>query len=188
MSAYGLSYSNYNTIIVVLLPTIAFILNVLTFVGAKRLGLHADMKKELKLIRTTLIITFVDVLFITCPNIVIGGSYNKYWTMPGATTLYLYVFFCCNSAINLFVYICLKRDFRNHLLMALSIGALRSHLKLTNEVTPTPFKRASIRVAPTTASNVTSPTARAITNVSTGNWVLIWSLLASTVYSLLCLA
>jgi hypothetical protein len=151
MSSYGLRYSNYNSAIVIIFPVFAFILNIFTYTGARRLRTHADMKKELKLVLITLIITFVDVLLIACPNIVLFLSYNKYLSISGANLAYLYVFFCCNSAINLFVYIFLKRDFRNHLLMIISRGILRPFLKTTNEISMT---RPTRRVVPSNGSSL----------------------------------
>jgi hypothetical protein len=140
MYAYGLHYSNYNSIIVILFPVFALVLNIFTYIGAKRLGEHSDMKKELKLILITLIITSVDVTMIAVPNIMLTLAYNNLFT-PGMWFGYLYVCFCCNSIVNLFVYICLKRDFRNHLLMSISFGRLRNYLNITTDKIVRPTQR-----------------------------------------------
>jgi hypothetical protein len=152
MFAYGLHYSNYNSSIVILLPVFALILNIFTYIGAKRLGIHADMKKELKLILITLIITSVDVTMITVPNIIQALSYNKVFT-SGSWFSYLFICYCCNSIVNLFVYICLKRDFRNHLLMSISFGRLKNYLNIPTDKIVRPTQRIA-RVAPSKRSGI----------------------------------
>jgi hypothetical protein len=130
-TTYGLKYSNYNSTIVVFFPVIAFILNVFTYIGARRVGARTDMKKELNRILVTLIITFVDVLLIAIPNFVNVLAYNG--VIPqNAFLAYFYVFFGCNSVINLIVYIIFKQDFRDHV-MSVSLGGLKVFLKVVKE-------------------------------------------------------
>lgn len=134
LSAYGLNYSNYNSAVVILLPVFALILNIFTYIGAQRRGSQASMRKEINLVLITMIVTFVDVLLIACPNIILLGVYNKFWFVPSALVAYVYVIFCCNSAINLFVYIFLKDDFRNQFLLFISFGTLRVDRTRVKEV------------------------------------------------------
>uniref|UniRef100_A0A914V974 G-protein coupled receptors family 1 profile domain-containing protein n=1 Tax=Plectus sambesii TaxID=2011161 RepID=A0A914V974_9BILA len=133
----GRLYGTFNYILIVPLPCVALVLNILAYVGAKRLSVSTNMERELKKVLVSLVIASLAVLLSALPNIMIWGQ-GIFWNIPGLG--YMYIGFCCNSAVDLFAFFFLKEDFRNRLLSLISHGYINRRFNL-HEVTETNAKR-----------------------------------------------
>uniref|UniRef100_A0A914VUD1 G-protein coupled receptors family 1 profile domain-containing protein n=1 Tax=Plectus sambesii TaxID=2011161 RepID=A0A914VUD1_9BILA len=119
----GRPYSNYNYVIVIGLPIVALILNIITFIRAKRSMIQSRMQREWHRVQLTLAVCTCSVALIAIPNFLLWG-YGRYWDL--AIMPYLFIAFCCYSGVNLLVYFIMKKDFRYQLLMLLSFGWIKT--------------------------------------------------------------
>uniref|UniRef100_A0A914X1Y8 G-protein coupled receptors family 1 profile domain-containing protein n=1 Tax=Plectus sambesii TaxID=2011161 RepID=A0A914X1Y8_9BILA len=121
LNTTGRLYSDYNSIVIIGFPIFALILNIMTFVGAKKSISNASTLAEWHKVLLTLTICTCSVLLIAVPNFLLWG-YRRYWSpvfMP-----YLFIAFCCYSTINLFVYFIMKADFRRQLIFMLTLSII----------------------------------------------------------------
>uniref|UniRef100_A0A914WCU6 G-protein coupled receptors family 1 profile domain-containing protein n=1 Tax=Plectus sambesii TaxID=2011161 RepID=A0A914WCU6_9BILA len=138
INSTGRLYGTFNYILIVLLPFVALLLNIIAYVGAKSRSVSTNMKRELKKVLVSLVIAALAVILGALPNIILWGS-GVYWKIPSFGG-YLYIGFCCNSAIDLFAFFFLKEDFRNRFLSLISYGYLNRYFNLP-KVTVTNARR-----------------------------------------------
>uniref|UniRef100_A0A914WWZ2 G-protein coupled receptors family 1 profile domain-containing protein n=1 Tax=Plectus sambesii TaxID=2011161 RepID=A0A914WWZ2_9BILA len=137
INSTGRLYGTFNNCLIVPLPFFALILNIIAYVGAKRLSVSTNMERELKKVLVSLVLAALAVVLSVVPNILLWGA-GVYWNVPNLG--YMYIGFCCNSAVDLFAFFFLKEDFRNRLLSILSYGYLKRYFNL-HEETETNVKR-----------------------------------------------
>uniref|UniRef100_A0A914WT64 Uncharacterized protein n=1 Tax=Plectus sambesii TaxID=2011161 RepID=A0A914WT64_9BILA len=89
------------------------------------------MRRELNKVFASLVIAAIAVVLSTVPNFILWGQ-GIYWAVSGINISLLYIGFCCNSAVDLFVFAYLKVDFRNRLLSMISYGYLNRYFKLSD--------------------------------------------------------
>jgi hypothetical protein len=126
-NAFDKYYTTWNYIVTVFGHSIAFLLNASAFLTAKsksRLissGLSATMRKEITLVRLMLGLAGFSVLLISIPNIILWGQ-SWVWSVGTNTLGFIYVSFCCSSAINIIIYTLFNKDFRTRLVYFTTCG------------------------------------------------------------------
>uniref|UniRef100_A0A914V6L1 G-protein coupled receptors family 1 profile domain-containing protein n=1 Tax=Plectus sambesii TaxID=2011161 RepID=A0A914V6L1_9BILA len=121
-------YGTFNYILIVALPFVALLLNITAYIGAKRLNVSTNMERELKKVLVSLVLAALAVVLSAVPNVILWGQ-GIFWTIPSFSG-YLYIGFCCNSAVDLFAFFFMKEDFRNRLLSLISYGYLNRYFKV----------------------------------------------------------
>uniref|UniRef100_A0A914WIE6 G-protein coupled receptors family 1 profile domain-containing protein n=1 Tax=Plectus sambesii TaxID=2011161 RepID=A0A914WIE6_9BILA len=137
INSTGRLYGTFNYILIVLLPFVALLLNIIAYVGAKSRSVSTNMKRELKKVLVSLVIAALAVALSALPNVVLWGQ-GVFWN--SAIVPYMYIGFGCNSAVDLFAFFFLKKDFRYRLLSFISYGYLNRYFNL-HEVTMTNARR-----------------------------------------------
>uniref|UniRef100_A0A914W9D1 G-protein coupled receptors family 1 profile domain-containing protein n=1 Tax=Plectus sambesii TaxID=2011161 RepID=A0A914W9D1_9BILA len=133
----GRLYGTLNYFFIVLLPFFALLLNITAYVGAKRRSVSTNMERELKKVLVSLVLAALAVILSALPNILLWGQ-GVFWNVP--ILAYMYIGFCCNSAVDLFAFFFMKKDFRHRLLSFISNGYLNRYFNLP-EVTETKVRR-----------------------------------------------
>uniref|UniRef100_A0A914V889 G-protein coupled receptors family 1 profile domain-containing protein n=1 Tax=Plectus sambesii TaxID=2011161 RepID=A0A914V889_9BILA len=129
--ATGRLYGTFNNFFIVLLPFIALLLNTMAYIGAKRLSVSTNMERELKKVLVSLMLAALAVVLSALPNIIIWGQ-GVYWNVVIAP--YMNMAFCSNSAVNLFAFFFMRKDFRYRLLSFISFGYLNRYFKLSEVI------------------------------------------------------
>uniref|UniRef100_A0A914WX29 G-protein coupled receptors family 1 profile domain-containing protein n=1 Tax=Plectus sambesii TaxID=2011161 RepID=A0A914WX29_9BILA len=133
----GRPYGTFNYSLIVPLPFVALLLNIIAYIGAKRLIVSANNERELKKVLVSFVLAALAVVLSALPNVILWGQ-GVYWNV--AIVPYMYIGFCCNSAVDLFAFFFLKRDFRHRLLSLISCGYLNRYFKVP-AVTETKVRR-----------------------------------------------
>uniref|UniRef100_A0A914WWY8 G-protein coupled receptors family 1 profile domain-containing protein n=1 Tax=Plectus sambesii TaxID=2011161 RepID=A0A914WWY8_9BILA len=141
----GRIYGTFNYILIMPLPCVALVLNIIAYSGAKRLSMSTSMERELNKVLVSLVIAALAVILSVVPNIILWGQ-GVYWNIQSIGG-YMYIGFCCNSAVELLAFTLLKEDFRNRLLFLISYGYLNRYLNLP-EVTETKTRRNMVQSVP----------------------------------------
>uniref|UniRef100_A0A914V8N0 G-protein coupled receptors family 1 profile domain-containing protein n=1 Tax=Plectus sambesii TaxID=2011161 RepID=A0A914V8N0_9BILA len=136
ITSTGRLYGTLNYILIVPLPCVAFILNIMAYVGAKILSVSTNLERELNKVLVCLVIAALTVVLSALPNIIAWGQ-EIFWNTPTITG-YFYIGFCCNSAVDLFAFAFMKEDFRNRLLSMISYGHLNRYFNLREETETRP--------------------------------------------------
>uniref|UniRef100_A0A914WMP2 G-protein coupled receptors family 1 profile domain-containing protein n=1 Tax=Plectus sambesii TaxID=2011161 RepID=A0A914WMP2_9BILA len=144
INSTGRLYGTFNYFLIVFLPSIALVLNILAYIGAKRRSISTNMKRELKKVLVSLLLAALAVVLSAMPNIILWGQ-GVYWN--SAIVPYMYIGFCCNSAVDLFAFTLMKKDFRYRLLSLISNGYLNRSFNLP-EVTETRTRRNMVHNTP----------------------------------------
>uniref|UniRef100_A0A914WNZ2 G-protein coupled receptors family 1 profile domain-containing protein n=1 Tax=Plectus sambesii TaxID=2011161 RepID=A0A914WNZ2_9BILA len=133
----GRIYGTFNYFLIVFLPFVALLLNITAYVGAKRRSVSTNMERELKKVLVSLVLAALAVILSALPNIILWGQ-GIFWSVPNIG--YMYIGFCCNSAVDLFAFFFMKKDFRHRLLSIISCGYLNRYFNLL-KVTETKVRR-----------------------------------------------
>uniref|UniRef100_A0A914V8L9 G-protein coupled receptors family 1 profile domain-containing protein n=1 Tax=Plectus sambesii TaxID=2011161 RepID=A0A914V8L9_9BILA len=133
----GRPYGTLNYSLIVPLPFLALLLSIIAYIGAKRLSVSKNMARELKKVLVSLVLAALAVILSALPNVILWGQ-GVYWNVT--IVPYMYIGFCCNSAVDLFAFTFMKQDFRYRLLSLISCGYLNRYLKLP-EVTKTKVRQ-----------------------------------------------
>jgi hypothetical protein len=110
-NAFTPAYGTYVYVFIIFGYMFGFILNISTFIGAKRAAKSREMLRQIDRIRYLLIISLISVILVSIPNLV---SLTSVWILPIADSIARPSVWasCVNASINLFVYLCFNSEYR----------------------------------------------------------------------------